>query len=345
MSAAPLVSVVTACRDAAPWLPETLRSVLAQTYPRIEQIVVDDASTDGSPAVVEAYAAAAPERVRLLRLDEARGPAHARNRGVEAARGELLLFLDADDLLSPDAVEHLVAAVREVPNGVACCDCVGWRRGPDGCWGEAPRDIGVPDEGDDLVRGFLLHTAWPPTCSTLWRRDAYALGEGFDEEMRRDEDTDVLLRAWLRGARLARARGGTGYYRAFDGARASVSGGVSEARFRASVRVLDKLAAELERHGRLGEYAGLLSRSYHKAALHGFQQGFAELARPCLARGRALTGERMVISTHRAGRALERVLGLEGKERLARALAGLGLATGRRRRSLRRERAVREAEG
>jgi len=340
----PLVTFVTPCWNAAAYVGETIESVLAQTHPRVEQVVVDDGSTDGSPAIVERYAAAHPDRVRLLRLDAGRGPSHARNRGVEMARGEMLFFLDADDLITPDTVERLVEAVGGVPRGIACCECRGWRRGVDGRWGETERDVAVPKDGDDLVRGFLLHTAWPPTCSTLWRRDAYELAGAYDEEMVRDEDTDLLLRAWLRGARLVRAEGGVGFYRAFDGARASVSSGVSEARFRASVRVLDKLAAELERHGRLGEYAGLLSRSYHKAALHGFQQGFPDLARPCLEKGRALTGERMVISTNVAGRALERVLGLEGKERLARALAALGLGTPRRRQALALERAVRAAE-
>jgi glycosyltransferase involved in cell wall biosynthesis len=338
-----LISVVTACHNAESFVGETIESVLAQTYPDVEHVIVDDASTDGSWEVVRGYEARYPGRVRGVRVERNRGPSHARNRGVEAARGELLMFLDADDLVTPDTLASLAEAVEDRPLAVSFCDCKGWRQQADGRWAEAPRDIGIPDEDTDLFRAFLLHTAWPPTCSTLWRRDAYELTEGYDEEMVRDEDTDLLLHAYARGARLVRARSGVGYYRAFAGTRASVSSGISEARFRSSMKVLDKLAAELERHGRLADYADLLSRSYHKAALHGFQMGFRELARECLRKGRALTGPRL-ISTNPIGRILERLLGLERKETLAKSLAELGVTTPRRRRALRLERAVRAAE-
>jgi glycosyltransferase involved in cell wall biosynthesis len=339
----PLVSVVTACHNAEAFVGETIDSVLAQSYPAVEHVIVDDASTDGSWEVIRGYEARFPGRVRGIRVERNRGPSHARNRGVEAARGELLMFLDSDDLITPDTLASLAEAVADRPLAVSFCDCKGWRKQADGSWGEAPRDIGIPGLDTDLFRAFLLHTAWPPTCSTLWRRDAYELTEGYDEEMVRDEDTDLLLHAHARGAHLVRARSGVGYYRSFEGTRASVSSGISEARFRSSMRVLDKLAAELDRHGRLADYADLLSRSYHKAALHGFQGGFRELARECLRKGEALTGPRL-ISTNPVGRALERLLGLERKESLARSLAELGVTTPRRRRALRMERAVRAAE-
>jgi len=115
---APLVSVVTACHNAEPFVAETIESVLAQTYRAVEQILVDDASTDGSWSVIERYTAAHPDRVRALRLETNRGGCFARNRGAEQARGELLMFLDADDLISPDSVAALVEVVRDVPRAL-----------------------------------------------------------------------------------------------------------------------------------------------------------------------------------------------------------------------------------
>lgn len=339
---APLVTVVTPCHDAGPYVAETIESVLAQTYPAVEQVLVDDASTDGTWEVIAGYAERRPERVRVLRLEENRGPSHARNRGVELARGELLMFLDADDVVSPDALERLVEAVRDRPGTVGYCECLALKRDAEGRWTPGPHKVPVPEPGEDLFRAFLLHTAWPPTCSTLWRRDVYDATGGYDEEMVRDEDTDLLLRAHAAGAALVRAEGGVGYYRSFDGTRASVSSGISEARYRASVRVLDKLAAELEGIGRLPEYAGLLARSYRKAALYGFQAGFRDLARESQRKGEALSGATLASVTP-AGRLLERLLGLERKEALARSLAGLGLTTPARRRALREERTLRAA--
>jgi len=339
----PLVTVVTPCHDAEAFVAETIESVLAQDWPAVEHVIVDDASTDGSWAVVEAYAARFPDRVRALRLAGNRGGSHARNRGAELARGEFLMFLDADDVISPDTLSALVEAVRDRPGSIGACACMELRRGPDGRWAEVPREMPVPDSDTDLYRALLELTAWAPTCSVLWRRDVYDRTGGWDETMARDQDTDIMIRAYSGGARLVRAAGGTGFYRIFEGSRSSVSSGVSEARFRSSVRILDLMRRELERLGKLPEYAETLSRSYHLAAMHGFQQGFPELARECLRCGKALTGRRIVSSTS-AGRVLESVLGLEGKERLVLAFARLGVTTRTRRRELHMHQAVRKAE-
>ena len=339
----PLVSVVTACHNAAAFVGETIESVLAQSYPAVEHIVVDDASTYDSREVVERYSASHPGRVRLVRVERNRGPSHARNRGVAEARGQFLFFLDADDLVTPDTFEALVAAARSVDAGIAVCECRYWKERPDGTWGEAPRHIPIPGPDADLVRAFLEQSAWAPTCSTLWSRAAYERTDGYDETMVRDEDTDLLLAAHTRGARLIPVNRGVGYYRTFGGTRASVSSGISEARFRSAVRVLDKLAAELRKLGREDRYAALLGRAYRRNAMYGFRMGFPALAREALARADAL-GATDAVSPGAPGRIVERVLGLERKERLARSLSSLGIATPGRIRAARQQRAVLAAE-
>ena len=194
----------------------------------------------------------------------------------------------------------------------------------------------MPGPDTDLFEAFLTMSAWPPPCCVLWRRDAYDLTGGWDEELARDQDTDILLRAYARGARIVRAERGVGYYRLVEGARPSVSSGISLARLRASIRVLDKLAVELASLGRDRAYAGLLSRAYHKRARLGFQAGFRELARESLRKGEALG--RHVVSTTPGAQALERLLGLERKERFVQFLAGFGVATAGRRETAHRMR-------
>ncbi|MGQ9606919.1 MAG: glycosyltransferase family 2 protein [Thermogutta sp.] len=115
MTDRPTVSVVIPVWNAARYLPETLRSVLRQTRPPEEIVVVDDGSTDASAAVAEGFG----PTVRVLR-QENRGESAARNRGIEAARGEWIAFLDADDLWHPDKLARQLAAVR----AHAAVDCV-----------------------------------------------------------------------------------------------------------------------------------------------------------------------------------------------------------------------------
>jgi glycosyltransferase involved in cell wall biosynthesis len=105
-----LVSCVIPVHNGARYLREALDSVEGQTYRAIEVIVVDDGSTDDSAAV----AAGHPASARVHAQPNA-GPAAARNRGVRAARGEYLAFLDADDLWHPEKVARQVARFRARP--------------------------------------------------------------------------------------------------------------------------------------------------------------------------------------------------------------------------------------
>jgi FkbM family methyltransferase len=100
MAADPLVSVIIPCKNAADCLPGAVRSVLAQAEPASEIIVVDDASTDHTPAVAEELARESPT-LRVIQLPANIGVAKARNAGMREAAGKYLCFLDADDEYAP----------------------------------------------------------------------------------------------------------------------------------------------------------------------------------------------------------------------------------------------------
>lgn len=102
------VSVVIAAYNAAPFIHRAVRSALDQSQPPLEVIVVDDASTDGTPQTVAEFAREDP-RIRLVRLERNQGPGGARNAGIAAARGEWLAILDADDAFGPRRLETLTA--------------------------------------------------------------------------------------------------------------------------------------------------------------------------------------------------------------------------------------------
>jgi glycosyltransferase involved in cell wall biosynthesis len=115
----PTVSCVIPVRDAEAFLGEALDSVLAQTRPPQEVIVVDDSSSDRSARIAEAYGA--PVRVLAGRH---RGPAAARQQGIEAATGDLLSFLDADDTWLPEKQERQLERLAARPDlEMSLCQC------------------------------------------------------------------------------------------------------------------------------------------------------------------------------------------------------------------------------
>lgn len=120
----PTVSIVTAVYNAERFLEQTLESVAAQTCARWEHILVDDSSTDASAAIAASFARRDP-RFRVLRQDGNTGAVQARNRGIQAARGRYIAFLDADDLWLPD---KLARQVRFMEKTGAAVSHTGYRR-------------------------------------------------------------------------------------------------------------------------------------------------------------------------------------------------------------------------
>ena len=106
----PLVSVIIPVYNGARYLRPALESVLAQTYPRFEVIVVDDGSTDDSGVIAQSF-----HDVRYIHQSN-QGVAAARNNGIEAARGEFLAFLDQDDLWTPEKLKLQMGQLLSDPD-------------------------------------------------------------------------------------------------------------------------------------------------------------------------------------------------------------------------------------
>jgi succinoglycan biosynthesis protein ExoO len=118
------VTVLIPAYNAEPFLHRAIESALGQTLPVTEVIVVNDASTDTTAAVVKKFAAADP-RVKLINMTQNSGPSLARNAGLAVAKTDWIAILDADDAFLPTRLEHMMsAALRE--NADIVCDNFSW---------------------------------------------------------------------------------------------------------------------------------------------------------------------------------------------------------------------------
>lgn len=129
-------SVVIATYNRAELLPHAIESVVRQTFPDWELVVVDDGSTD---ATREAVGSVADPRIRYIALPENRGATEARNRGVAEARGDWVLVWDSDDELAPHALETLASAIIKNPDAdIVSAPAVPMRKGREEPWARRP---------------------------------------------------------------------------------------------------------------------------------------------------------------------------------------------------------------
>lgn len=190
---APLFSVIIAARNASRFLPETLESLLAQSFPDWEAIVVDDGSVDATAAVAGGFTER-DSRIRLLRQAHG-GVALARNAGVAVARAPWLLPLDSDDMLLPQALHEQSRFIAGNPGrlvyswGVLLQEPDGSRR----VWRTSAAHSNVEEfRLAQLIHENLLTIM--TVVSTAWVRQ---LGGFRDCEL---EDYDLWLRAFAAGA-------------------------------------------------------------------------------------------------------------------------------------------------
>ena len=115
-----LISVIVPVYNQEKYLDMCLKSILSQTYRRLEVIVVDDASTDRSCEIIDHYARQ-DDRIHLIRNTENRGPSYTRNAGIEIAKGGYIGFVDSDDVIEPAMFETLYALIRAYHADISGC--------------------------------------------------------------------------------------------------------------------------------------------------------------------------------------------------------------------------------
>jgi glycosyltransferase involved in cell wall biosynthesis len=204
-SPAPLVSIVTPSFNHAPFLERTLTSVLGQNYPRLEFIVQDGGSHDDTPQILERY------RRQLHRAVSApdRGQTNALNLGFAHASGEILAYLNSDDVLLPGALPYVVRYFHDHP----AVDVVyGHRIFIDSKDQEVGRWV-LPPHSNSM----LIWADYVPQETMFWRRRIWdQVGARFDESFQFAMDWDLLLRFREAGAKMVRLPRFLGAFRVHD---------------------------------------------------------------------------------------------------------------------------------
>ncbi|CBH23178.1 glycosyltransferase [Salinibacter ruber] len=207
-----MTSVIIPCYNDEEYVRKAIHSALAQTYPNIEVIIIDDGSTDDSPEIIQSFGG----QVRWEQQANQGAPT-ARNRGLELAEGKYVKFLDADDVLVENCIKRQVQQSERLPKDKKAV-----------VFGDA---IWVDEEGNELdgyddLRGrkrdedpvtHLLHSN-PLTSCPLHRREYLQEVGGFDPSLPRSQEHDLHLRLALAGVEFVYEPGPTYYFRQHEGA-------------------------------------------------------------------------------------------------------------------------------
>lgn len=177
------LSVVMPVRNAGPYLNESIRSIIGQSFADFEFIIRDDASTDGSTDVLRDWAAR-DTRIKLIIGDKCLGPAGSSNFVVEQSQGELIARMDADDVSHPDRLQMQLNIFKNNPDAVL----VG------SMWEGIDRDGRVVRERDFSTLARPTVSAPFAHGSTMMRRHAFDLVGGYRAECDYWEDLDLYLR-------------------------------------------------------------------------------------------------------------------------------------------------------
>lgn len=191
-----LVSVVVPVYNVAAYLPECLQSILAQDHEKLEVILIDDGSTDGSGALCDEFAAR-DNRVRVIHQKNG-GAAAAKNAGLRAATGEYLSFVDSDDVLEPGAYSHMIGLLEEYSADVVQCAYQDVYRN------RTVERITRPGRSVYEAAAYLVQYTKDWTCGILWDKlYVRAIFDGiFFEEGRKIDDEYFTYQGIMNASRV-----------------------------------------------------------------------------------------------------------------------------------------------
>lgn len=183
------VTVVMPAYNAAQYLPETIESVLAQTFDNFELFIIDNGSTDSTAEVAYQYSQK-DKRVQLFSLENPKGVSVTRNKGIQLATGNVIAFIDADDQWLPNKLTSHIEHLNQDTNLGVSFGRVEFLS-PDG---KPTRQFCSSHLSDIQPQHFLYENPTITVSNLVVRREVFEQVGGFEESMRYSEDMEWLLR-------------------------------------------------------------------------------------------------------------------------------------------------------
>ena len=199
----PKISIITPSFQQAQYLEQTILSVLEQNYNPLEFIIIDGGSTDGSVDVIRKY----DDRISYWISEKDRGQAHAINKGLAHATGDIVAYINSDDLYLPEAFCKVVQYFSEHP----ACD---WLCGDTVMFGEGQPDRVISAEVPRSAAQALSWAYTAPQPGMFWKRKL--LTNGFDERWRYCFDHELYVRLLLAGHKCDHLPATVAAYRLHD---------------------------------------------------------------------------------------------------------------------------------
>ncbi len=201
-----LVSIIIPCYNTERWIAEAIDSALAQTYSPIEIIVIDDGSTDKSLEIIKSYS----DRL-IYQTGTNHGQSVARNKGFQLSKGKYIQWLDADDYLLPDKIQIQVAHLEATQVDIVYGD---WRHQYQETQPAKLGEIKISGKQEDILES-LLSGWWATPAAYLVRREIVQQINGWDENLRAQDDPDLWIRAAIAGAKFSYQPGCHAIYRRY----------------------------------------------------------------------------------------------------------------------------------
>ena len=188
----PLVSIITPNFNKGEFVSACIRSVQNQTYSNWEMLVIDDGSTDGSDKLA-AEIAKNDDRITFDYNNRTKGASVCRNLGLSLAKGEWVIFLDSDDILSSDCLDRRIKILQQNPD-------LDYAVFPMGLFhkeiGDSDIICNIPTKEDPLHRFLNRDIAWL-IAGPIWKRSILEELKGFDESLHSQQDYDLHVRALI----------------------------------------------------------------------------------------------------------------------------------------------------
>ncbi|MEL6927273.1 MAG: glycosyltransferase [Cyanobacteria bacterium J06600_6] len=246
-------SVIIPCFNAEKWIAEAIDSLLAQTYPNLEIIVIDDGSSDRSLEIVKSYG----DRLIYRRILN-QGANTARNLGFTLATGRYIQYLDADDYLLPDKIAKQVACLQNTGADFVYGD---WRYQHHSNNGDVYLDeIRVCGDKDDFLYSLLANDRWSNLAPILFSRSIVSK-VSWDESLSAAQDRDFLFSVMVAGAKGIYQSGCDSIYRMHSGT--SISTASKLRWFKSHCLIMEKAEQILQSQGLFSaKYQQALAKAY-----------------------------------------------------------------------------------